>query len=247
MATNKISYKSIVIFGLLVITAIALYVVVRPKSDDSFLPPSEEPNSQAFWKSDFFSDYTLNYREDIQKFLDTQTGDFKNYKEERKDKYSSDIEIRTGAHIIENASQQYIYDINSRVLMTILELRWHLITDKNASIDQVRRDLFVLLSEVNDEYANVERYEDRTLLLYLIDFGYVLQKSYEEYPERDVLQFQDGVVLKIDPAIHAGEYAVQKTLALLAKDYAEWEEWMGDGYNSFYQTYKRLFGDPNGN
>lgn len=171
-----------------------------------------------------------------QEFLERHGGVLKDYTENYV--YADRMRIKTGADAIDNAVVQYNYTLNKLVLITILELKWHLITDPSVSVSEVKKELFSLLKELNQYgYNTGAQSEDKSFLDCVTSLGAVLQVAYENYPRRNILKFHNELVLKSSPEINGGTYALQSLLSLMAEDYTQWEKWVGDSEGSFIEIY----------
>lgn len=210
---------------------------------DKLIEEDLRESKEIFFERILF-DNSLNRVKSIQNFLEQYDGILKTYTDQYSynDKYSERIALKTGAQIIENSSVQYRYTLNSRVFMTIMELKWHLITDKSVSIDTVKKDLFNVLRDADHgHYGDILEYEDKPFIIYLTSFSDLLNSKFGNYHSERTIQFKNGDILELSDAISRESYAIQSVLALLARDYKEWQRWVGLGQDSFYQTYNNFF------
>ena len=82
-------------------------------------------------------------RTDIQEFLDAYSGPLKSYEEtyEVKQKEKLHTITKNGAEAIVNSGMGWGYNINTQLLVTLLELKWDILTDQNSSIETYKTDM----------------------------------------------------------------------------------------------------------
>lgn len=162
--------------------------------------------------------------EQIQKFLDGQPGPLKSYRELL---YAgtSQSAARTIAAFCLTA------EVNPKVVLALIELKSRLISNQEAPPG---------LIEVALGFDGPEQRGFRKQITFLSGH---LSDRWSFYDAKSTLQFKDGSTRSLNPRINRGTYAIQAVLALVAGQ-ADWQRQVGRGADSFYDIYKRFWGDP---
>ncbi|MBI2444222.1 MAG: hypothetical protein HYV42_03210 [Candidatus Magasanikbacteria bacterium] len=182
---------------------------------------------------------------DIQTFLNSQPGILKNYQEQN---YSQTF---SGAEIIDSAANDSLRGLlNPRILLVLLEFKKNVITNSNLQASDLK-NLFGLSSE------RVERLNARIFLggEYWTEFpdawqNLLLQltaaaETLRQYPANiSIVSFRDGTTSTLPNTLNEETKRLEALLAELADTPAQWRRWISKEPGSFYEVYKRWFGNP---
>ncbi len=158
----------------------------------------------------------------VQQFLDKQPGPLKSY-----------VEIlgtvqQTAARSIANTS--VVSGVNPRVVLVLLEVKNGLLS--NTSISQTTID-FALGFDKPEQQGFLSQIELATEML---------DQKWITYSKSKDVVFKDSSI-QTSLAPNRGTFAVQSVFGTTT-DQKMWEKQVGLGVGSFYDTYKKLFGDP---
>ncbi len=140
--------------------------------------------------------------------------------------------VLSAAEIVQKISEQY--SVGPRVLLALLELRGHWLTDAEPS-------------EITQRFPLGYRrtYSREGLFAQLSQAANALNDGFTTWlwTEKWLLTLDNGEYVQYSPSLNAGTAGVQRALAVGAADY---EAWLADlsATEGFSAVYQRLFGDP---
>lgn len=140
-------------------------------------------------------------------------------------------EVLSGPEIVERAVHHY--SVGPRTLLAILELKSGWVTNPNPTG-------YALSQPMGYTGGGWDLFSRQ--LAWAADR---LNRGYYDWRGRGVtfITWADGSVTRISPTLNAATAGLQYFFAQNASK-SQWEEWVGEGPNSFADTYRALFGDP---
>ncbi len=152
-----------------------------------------------------------------------------------------DYHFNNEGHDVSAASAIEFYcelqGINPRVLLTLIELKSHLLSGSPGSPIDAASPLYAM-GKYDPDYVGFA-----AQLRWAVD---ELSKGfYDRYNgiNEEQIVLGDGTVITAPPDMNAATFAIQRFLAL-DTDREQWESWVSGGPDGFYATYSRLFGAP---
>ncbi len=173
-----------------------------------------------------FGSLTMDLLE-IMDFLEKHGGSLRQYEEiiEHSDAPSGKYH-QSAAKSIYDASDQWEYRLDPRIIMTLLELRWNLLNSTSINIDR-----------------DVLKESQQKFVYQLMEMGSTIFEAQQNFPQNRTIYLPTGVILQGSTQLTPETFALQKILAELASTEEEWRIWVGDGPGSFIKVYEELFGE----
>lgn len=166
---------------------------------------------------------------EIQAFLNQHPGVLKHYETNLGDL------VLPAAQIIDSAAFGMTFNNNPKIILTLLEMRYHLISDAQINSDLVYHPLGL-------DIPGIEGFQQE-----IIWMAAVMRSAYSSYGDSQTKKLKIGNANQFYDAVgspNAGTFAIQTALGRMAHSPAEFLAFIGEGEASFVATYQRLFEDP---
>jgi murein DD-endopeptidase MepM/ murein hydrolase activator NlpD len=166
---------------------------------------------------------------EIQNFLQQEPGILKSYRTKL-----GDLSV-PAAQAIDDASIGMLYSVNPKILLTLLEIKVHLISNPSP------------LPELLDHPFGAPHSLQGGLQPELAWISTLMQNSYQSYiahQQQQQVVFADGTIYTLPSSPNAATFALQTALAQLSTNEAEFLHLIDQNPGSFLNVFQRFFGDP---
>ena len=187
----------------------------------------------------------------IQSFLESQPGILKDYSSQEFGY------LRSAADTISTASSLVdVSPINERILLVLLELKAHAITNPETTEKELKNITGITQNEYNELFRKRGLSEEKISQLNVNTFGeqlYYIFKKIEKYhyealnhidekkSSNITISFKDGSKIDVSQDIKPEIFAIEKILAELANSQEQWNHWVSKDPGSFYDLYAKWF------
>ena len=197
----------------------------------------------------FYSTIDVN---EIQSFLDSQSGILKDYS----------IDNRSAAELIDTSAIADLEGaiINQKILIILLELKSHVVTNPNVTKEELKNIMGITQEQYinffkekfsyfleNEGISTESRIKQLNTNTFLSQLEYIGEKleSYQneaDYANKPLtITFKDTSIINAPENVNSRIFAIEKVLAELADSQEQWNHWVSKDPGSFYDLYARWF------